>query len=221
MRTAFADVERFCVYSGYETKLYPEVFDLPADRFRPVMWGQRAPIVDTSAAIPDRPFVVAIGGEGRDYAGIVEAARARPDVDWIVIARPNNLFDNAPANMSVRFNVPAPLTWGIATRSAAVVVPLRSETTCCGHITIASTQLLGLPLITTRSLATEEYVAAVPGTVVVEPANPDQLASAAAEAVETADTVAAQASAIRMLAEERYDRRAWATYIADFARDHI
>lgn len=221
MQTAFADVERFCVYSRYEASIYPDLFNLPGNRFQPVMWGQQAPIVDTSAEIPDRPFVVAIGGEGRDYAGIIEAARARPDISWIVIARPNSLFDTAPSNVAVRFNLPAPLTWGIAARAAAVVVALRDETTCCGHITIASTQLLGLPLITTRSYATEEYVAGIPNTVVVEPSDPDMLGSAASEAIARSNADPGQSDAVRALAQERYDRTSWAKYIANFARDYV
>lgn len=219
MRRAFSQVERFCVYSRYETELYPELFGLPPDRFQTLIWSQPAPAVDSAHPVPDTPYVVAIGGEGRDYQGLITAARARPDVNWIVIARPHPIFDAAPANMSVQFNLPAPLTWGIAARAAAVAVPLRSADTCCGHITIASTQLLGLPLITTRSHATVEYVADMPGTTVIEPNDPEQLAATAAAAV--TDHVAGRrlASSARPVAASRYDRGAWAETIAQFARD--
>ena len=92
MRRAFAPIERFGVYSRYEATLYPELFGVPADRFHPMMWGQSAPATDLGAPVPDRPFVVAIGGEGRDGAGIAAAARARPDLDWIVVTRPSPVF---------------------------------------------------------------------------------------------------------------------------------
>lgn len=219
MRRAFASVERFGVYSRHEAGLYPALFGLPADRFRAMMWGQTAPAADPSAPVPDTPFVVAIGGEGRDYASIVVAARARPDVQWLAIARPNPLFDDAPANLAVRFNLPAPLTWGIARRAAAVIVPLRSKETCCGHITIASTQLLGLPLVTTRSHATHEYVDDTPGTTVIEPGDIDALAAAAAAAVADPAPGRTAAQSARDAIRTRYDRTAWADVIADFARD--
>lgn len=219
MRRALAAVEQFGVYSRYEARLYPDLFGVSADRFRPMLWGQSAPATDCSAPVPDRPFVVAIGGEGRDYGAIVAAARARPELQWIAIARPNAIFDTAPANLTLRFNLPAPLTWGIAERAAAVVVPLRAETTCCGHITIASTQLLGLPLITTRSHATHEYVDDTPGTTVIEPGDAAALAAMAAAAVADPASGRAAAHAARAAMQARYDRTAWAHVIADFARD--
>ena len=219
MRNAFARVERFGVYSRYEAGLYPQLFDLPAERFSPIMWAQQAPQTDQSAIVPDGAYVVAIGGEGRDYAAIVAAARARPDLQWIAIARPNAALDAAPSNLAVRFNLPAPLTWGVAQRAAAVFVPLKTDMTCCGHITIASTQLLGLPLVTTRSLATAEYVDATPGTTVVEPGDVDALADAAALAIKNAGSGALPRSAQDGI-KARYGRDGWARFISDFIREN-
>ena len=217
MRNAFARVERFAVYSRYEAGLYPQLFDLPADRFSSIMWAQQAPPTDQSAIVPDGPYVVAIGGEGRDYAAIVAAARARPDLQWLAIARPNAALDAPPSNLAVRFNLPAPSTWGIAQRAAAVFVPLKTETTCCGHITIASTQLLGLPLVTTRSQATAEYVDATPGTTVVEPGDVDALVNAAALAIANAEPGALPRSAQDSI-KARYSRDGWARFVSDFIR---
>ncbi len=221
MRRTLSMVEQFCVYSGHEATLYPELFDIPADRFRQVMWGQSAPAADPSAATPDGPFVMAIGGEGRDIDGILAAARLRPDLRWVVVTRPNRALENPPGNVSVRFNLPAALTWGMALHAAAVVVPLRSEDTCCGHITIASTQLLGLPLITTRSHATREYVEGMPGTDVIESNDPDGLAAAAARALSDPIAIRSTAGLARDLAAARYDRAAWARLIVDFAGARI
>ena len=219
MKRNFAPVERFCVYSRYECQLYADLFGISADRFHSLLWGQSAPETDLSAPVPEGPFVIAIGGEGRDYAGLVTAARARPDLQWVAIARPNSALDNPPANLSVLYNLPASLTWGMAQRAAAVIVPLRSETTCCGHITIASTQLLGLPLITTRSLATEEYVVSMPGTTVIEPNDPAGLAAAAAASVADATDALTIARNSQDEAVRRYDRAAWARQIANFVQE--
>ena len=100
-------------------------------------------------------------------------------------------------------------------------MPLKAETTCCGHITIASTQLLGLPLITTRSHATHEYVDDTPGTTVIEPGDPDALAAAAAAAAADPTPARTRAQAARPRMATRYDRTAWAQAIADFARDFV
>lgn len=220
MRNAFKNVERFGVYSRYEATLYPQIFDIPADRFSPIMWAQEAPQTDQSAIVPDCPYVVAIGGEGRDYAAIVAAARARPDIQWIAIARPNAALEAPPANLEVRFNLPAPLTWGIAKRAAAVFVALKTEATCCGHITIASTQLLGLPLVTTRSFATAEYVDATPGTTVVEPGDVDALVNAAAVAVASAGESSTLPRSAHDNIKARYDTVGWTRFISGFVREY-
>jgi hypothetical protein len=220
MSRAFADVQGFCVYSKFESELYPRLFELPSNRFHHVMWAQDVPETDRSAAAPDGPYVIAIGGEGRDYAAILSAARARPDVHWLVIARPNAMFDQAPSNVTAMFNVPAPLTWGLAERAAAVVVPLKTDKTCCGHITIVSAQLLGLPLITTRSMATHEYVDAIPGTVVVEPGDAEALAMTAADMVADPDRAKALAIDNRVSALKKYDRNQWRDLTKAFLRAH-
>lgn len=221
MTHAFANVERFCVYSRYEANIYPELFNLPPSRFFRVLWAQSAPVTNHSAVIPGSPFVIAIGGEGRDYASILAAARARPDVTWLVIARPSAEFAFAPGNLHVRFNLPAPLTWGLAERAAAVVVPLRTAETCCGHITIASAQLLGLPVVTTRSQATREYVDSMPGTTIVEPGDVDGLASAAANALRNREGAQMLAARTRREAAARYDRSKWTDLVKAFIRDYV
>lgn len=218
MKRAFAPVEQFCVYSKFEAELYADVFGLPRNRFRPVLWTQEPPPVDESLAVPERPFAVAIGGEGRDYAGIIAAARAAPDVQWVLVARPSALLENAPANVQVHCNLPLAQTWGIANRAAVSVVPLLSDETCCGQITLVGTQMLGIPMVTTRSKATQEYLEGSPATTVVEPGDPDALAEAIARAVNEAEARRVAAQAARAGIAARYDRRLWADYVADFIR---
>lgn len=221
MTRQLRDVERFCVYSRYEIGLYADLLGIPEDRFRQVMWGQEPPVLDLSMPVPARPFVAAVGGEGRDRRAIVEAARASPDIDWVVITRPAPEFENPPANLIPHFNLPGKLTWGIASRAAAVAVPLLSETTACGHITLASAQLLGLPLITTRSLGTREYVEGFRASTLIEPNDPEALAAAARAAVADAPALRALAESERDHARDWYDRAHWANLIRDFIRDFV
>ena len=39
-----------------------------------------------------------------------------------------------------------------------MMLPLKSETTACGHITLVGAQLLGIPLVITRSKGVADYV---------------------------------------------------------------
>ena len=212
-------VERFCVYSAYEAVLYPKIFSLPAERFSHVMWAQSAPAIDQSIRAPDEPFVIAVGGEGRDYRSIVTAARVRPDIRWLVIARPTTAFENAPANVMTMYNLPAPLTWGLAKRAAAVVVPLRSSETCCGHITIASAQLLGLPVITTRSRATDDYVSDIDSSILVEAGDSEALAQAASSAIGDRQNLRDKAEQALSRIEARYNRARWADLVMQFLHE--
>lgn len=218
---AFSHVERFCVYSGFEIDLYSAHFGIPRERFRHVMWGQTAPATDLAEPVPDRPYIVAIGGEGRDYGAMIQAARARPDIAWLVVARPNKVLEHAPANMTIYYNLDAGITWGLAARSAAVVVPLQTDRTCCGHITIASTQLLGIPLITTRSEATVEYVEAMDGTAIVEPGDIDGLAAAAGRVIENPAAASSAARDDIDRASQRYDRGHWNVLLEECVADLV
>ncbi|MFD1785983.1 hypothetical protein ACFSC3_00205 [Sphingomonas floccifaciens] len=221
MRRAFSGVDQFCVYSEYEATTYPQLFGVDPARFERVLWTQETPRTDTTLDLPFDRFVVAIGGEGRDYAGMLAAARSDPSTNWIVVARPSTLFDDAPSNMKVFFNLPPELTWGIAARAAAVIVPLKSDRTCCGHITIVSAQLLGLPVVSTRSMATTEYTVGIPGSTLIEPGAPDALAAAAAASVADAPRNRQLAESFVAEAKERYDRKHWAEYLRRFLQTRI
>lgn len=216
LRRAFASVSQFCVYSQHEVGRYAEALNLPADRFRPVSWTQEPPPVDLDVAHPDGPFVAVIGGEGRDFASVLEAAKAAPELQWVIVARPSAQLASVPRNVTVHFNLPLAKTWGLAYHAAAVIVPLLSEQTCCGQITIATAQQLGIPLITTRSHATAEYVAGFAGTQVIEPGQPEALASAARSVAGSPGQARALAMGDRAEARQRYHRSRWDAYVDDF-----
>ena len=46
--------------------------------------------------------------------------------------------------MTLLTNVPLAMTWRIALDSSCLIVPLKSRTTCCGHITLVAGELLGI-----------------------------------------------------------------------------
>lgn len=158
MSRAFGHVDEFFVFSEYERETYPRYFSLPEDRFTRLTWTQRPPAVSSEPSpFPRDSYVSAVGGEGRDYASLMAAAEALPDIDFVVIARPYNRMGELPSNVRLMTNVSPALTWRIALDSSCMVVPLKSRTTCCGHITLVSGELLGIPLISTASEATREY----------------------------------------------------------------
>src|SRR5690606_7639465 len=107
LSSSLSYVDQFCVYTRFEAGLYADALKLDAARFEPVTWTQDIPPVGHLP--PDltfhRPYVVAVGGEGRDFATLMEAARATPTLQYVVIARPTAALAHPPANVRVIFNV--------------------------------------------------------------------------------------------------------------------
>lgn len=214
------NVEQFTVYTEYEADRYAEAFDLPRERFQQLDWTQRKPPTGhvDSALLPDKPFFAAVGGEGRDFSILIEAARSLPEIEFVVIARPSPDLSDPPPNMRVVFNIPEATCWGIASRAIAVLIPLKTEQTCCGHITLVSARLLGLPMLTTRSFGTREYSEGYAGTVLIDPADSDGWKSALLDAATNSAGLRDAAATERAQATIRHDRARWAHYVENFIR---
>lgn len=219
-RRSLTRVDQFAVYTAFEADRYAELFDLPRDRFRPLLWTQATPAAATvdRKLLPSKPFVVAVGGEGRDFAMLTKAARALPEVPFVVIARPTGELSDIPSNMTLRFNIPSEVCWGIASKAAALLVPLFTSDTCCGHITLVSGRMLGLPIITTRSAGTREYSEGFGATQLVPAGNVDAWIAAISEIMADPDRARTIATAEAIEARERHSRHLWVQYVADFIR---
>lgn len=219
MRAAFGRIDQFCVYTEFEAGLYADAFGIDPATFRPVRWTQGAPAVAAESGLEiTRPYFVAVGGEGRDFATLLAAARQLPQFDFVVIARPSAALAEVPGNVTVRFNLPGPVCWAIAAGAEAVLIPLVGPETCCGHITLVSARMLGLPIVTTASLGTVEYTAGFAGTSVVSHGEADALAGAIRAIGEDRVAARARAAADEVIARSLYDRALWSDYVADFLR---
>lgn len=216
MRERFQRVDQFCVYTAFEAEMYANAFGLDPARFRPVTWTQDVPVLATRVPLPPRRFVIAVGGEGRDFKTLVTTARALPSVDFLVIARPNMALVDVPSNMTVRYNLPLASCWALAAAADMLLVPLLGPETCCGHITIVSARLLGLPIVTTTSRGTVEYTKDFNGTVLVPFADTDRLQEAILQIRDNPEKARALASADAVVARTRYARTQWTDYVADF-----
>ncbi|RKT32343.1 glycosyl transferase family 1 [Roseovarius halotolerans] len=160
LRSMLAGIDEFIVFSQYERSLYSEYFGFQPERFRFLHWAMEAPQPGPENPVsgPDS-YLCSIGGEGRDYRLLAEAMRALPDVAMVVVARPHSIRGiNFPQNVKVFTNLPARQTWRIVQDSAGVVIPLRSDKTTCGHITIVGSMLLGRAMVITDSLGVSDYV---------------------------------------------------------------
>ena len=204
---SFLSVDEFFVFSAYERGLYSDHFALPSERFTRLIWTQDPPPVSSNPSpLALNSYVSAIGGEGRDYETLIAAAEKLQDIEFVIIARPYNSLPRVPANVRVLVNVPLEQTWRMAVDSSCMVVPLKTRTTCCGHITLVAGELLGIPLISTFSEATREYTEDV---ALCDPGDADALASLIRHYHQGAVDQKAAASARVRSKREKYDRRQW------------
>lgn len=177
MKKALLSIDRFVVFSDYERQLYSNLFGIEISRFESVVWTQNPPKIDTRCDLSDfeAPFFCAIGGEGGDLKIILDAAKIlKNDARFVIITRPIDIDINLiPKNVQFLFNIPLGQVWALAAKSLGVLVQLKSLDTCCGHITLVGAKQLGLPVVTTSSYATKEYVHGRESALLSDPGDTD------------------------------------------------
>jgi glycosyltransferase involved in cell wall biosynthesis len=159
MRRSLPSVDRFCVFTEIERSIYADLFELPIERFHFNRWSVAPPIDTPSARTIAEPYIIAIGGEARDYATLVETARLMPTRRFVAVARPNS-FDGIalPDNLTLLINRPWHETWSLAVHADAMLIPLRSSETPNGIVSIVGAMYMGIPLITTDSAGVHDYL---------------------------------------------------------------
>lgn len=159
MMFAYSKVDRFVVYSTAEKSLYSGYFNIPENRIDVIKWSMDVPHFDGRFQESPGEYVCAVGGEGRDYDLLLEVAEALKEVTFIVVARSNSIVDKIlPPNVHLYINIPVYEYWNIVAKSKFVIVPLKTATTNCGHITIVGSHLLLKPVVSTISSGTSDYL---------------------------------------------------------------
>lgn len=182
MRHAFRRVDRFVVPSTLERELYSGTFGLPPERFDVLLWGIRKPEVPSGEPpfVRDAPYgyVCALGGEGRDYATLFDAARLAPEIPIVCIGRPSSFAGlTPPANVRTHVNVPPSVAWNVLAHSRFCVVPLRDAEVPCGHVTLVAAMHHAKALVVTNSRGVADYVKDGENALLVPPGRPKELAS--------------------------------------------
>ena len=154
----FSTIDRFVVSATVERQIYAAHFGIDPSRIDVILWGVNAPVASDMTA-PYSDYVCAVGGNARDYAMLIEVAAARPDISFVIVARPANLAGLAiPSNVSTLCNIPYAEAMAVIANARLMALPLVSTDTPCGHVTIVSAFYLGTPLVITGSTGVEDYV---------------------------------------------------------------
>lgn len=212
----FEGIDEFVVFSAAEQDLYAEHFGLDPDRIRFVPWAMETPKPDPIPPVStSSDYLCAIGGEGRDYALFAQAMQRLPSIRGVVVARPYSIAGiSFPKNVEVFTNLPLGQTWSIATHSLGLAIPLKTEKTACGHVTIVGAQHLGVPLVVTRSSGVTDYVSDSTARL-VSAGNLKELVLGLTELFDDRDTVLDRCNRARALADLRNRPSVWAEYLAD------
>lgn len=205
-RRALRRVSNAYVLTEAERALYASAFSLPFDVFSRVPWGVAPPEPDPA---PHQdltgPYVAALGGEARDYATLIEAARRLPKTRFVLVARPHNVEGlDLPGNVVVRTNIPLAEAWQVVDRARLHVLPLRSHETPCGIVTLVGAMHLGAPQVITEAVGVTDY--AVPGVhaLTVAPKDAAGMAGAIGELMADEERRAAMGEAARSKASRAY-----------------
>ncbi|MEM9619064.1 MAG: glycosyltransferase [Pseudomonadota bacterium] len=159
MKHAFKTVDAFAVFTDGEKSLYADWLDISPEKLIRAPWGVAPPLSKAPPREIQTPYVAALGGEARDYRTLCEAARLCPEIKFVAIARPRN-FDglDAPDNLTTLFNLPFERAWGIVWHAGAALLPLRSQETPCGLVTLVGAMHLGKAQIATAAMGVADYL---------------------------------------------------------------
>ncbi len=156
----FKAIDRFVVFSTIERKMYHEYFNIPLERVEFIHWGVDPPRLDPA----DHPLVsgeylCALGGNSRDYRTFIESLKRLPEVNVVMVVRPENLVGlDLPPNVKVMTNIPFAQAMNILGFSRFMALPLAGADVPCGHVTLVNAMHLGKAFAITRSAGISDYI---------------------------------------------------------------
>ncbi len=155
----FQQITGLRVHSNMEKTLYRDYFGIPEERIEVRLWSMNIPETSPDLPVLDTPYVSAVGGNARDYATLLGAARVLPGVPMVWVVRPENIAGlELPLHVHVLSNVPYARAMNVVANSRLTVVPLRDSQVPCGHVTLVSGMLLKKAIVATSSAGISDYV---------------------------------------------------------------
>jgi hypothetical protein len=160
MTKAFAQVRRFTVHSEPERERYANHFGLPLERFDLVRWGVAPPqpADPNEAPIVSGSYICALGKDGRDYPPLIRAMESLPELTLVVVAQPGNLAGVVPPkNVKLFCDIPWNQAMNILRYSQFMALPLETNETSCGHITLVLAMFCRKAIVATDSSGIADY----------------------------------------------------------------
>ena len=154
---ALARVNVFVVFSRREIITYSDMLGLPRERFVYVPFTEE--MVEPSFTEDGAdPFVLAMGTANRDYATMVAAVK-QLGLRTIIIAGPRAIdAASVPANVTILSGLTLEKCHELCQKARVNVVPLDTDDTASGQVTVRYAMMFGKAVIATTSIGTEDYI---------------------------------------------------------------
>lgn len=156
-RLALRRVDAFIVASSAEADRYAALFRLPRERFQLQPWCIRPPRPEALPP-PGPPYLIALGGQGRDYQTLLAAMQ--PEWRLLLVAPPEAVpaVQDLPPNVQVVNGIPRSQALQLLAGARLMVLPLRDAQVPCGHVTVVQALHLGVPVVASAGLGLADYV---------------------------------------------------------------
>ncbi|WP_224242666.1 glycosyltransferase family 4 protein [Hyalangium gracile] len=162
-RLAYRWVERFIVYTKHERSAYARTFALPESRFHfTYLTGAELKVEDFRGArerfgLAPR-YIAALGSSGRDYGTLFRAVEGLP-VQLVVVVHPHGRPGGpVPPNVKVLTSIPQEDYLRVIAEAELVAIPVNNRETASGQMTLIQAMSLGVPVVATRCIGTEDYI---------------------------------------------------------------
>ncbi len=154
---ALARVNIFVVFSRREITTYSDMLALPRDRFVYVPFTEEMVAPEFAEDDAD-PFILAMGTANRDYATMVEAV-SDLGLRTVIIAGPRAIdAASVPPNVTVLSGLTLAACHALCQKARINVVPLDTDDTASGQVTVRYAMMFGKAVIATTSIGTEDYI---------------------------------------------------------------
>jgi hypothetical protein len=174
---AYRRIDHLRVHSKMEIALYRDYFGIPEDRMSLALWAMNMPDVLPKEPLQDGDYLCAVGGNARDYETLLAATLLAPDIPMVWVVRPYNVAGmDLPSHIRVITNVPYPEAMNYLAHSRAMVLPLKSAETPCGHVTLVSAMYLRKAILATDSAGISDYVKDGVSGMLIRPGDAEDLA---------------------------------------------
>jgi glycosyltransferase involved in cell wall biosynthesis len=217
MTRSFRRVNRFVVFSTMERQLYGKYFGIPDEKCERIAWGVAPPIDQPGVRQIEKPYVVSMGGEARDYSTLVNVARAMKDTLFVLIVRPASLSGlQVPSNIKVFTNIPWIDAWSLVYYAELAVIPLRNSATPNGHVTLVGGMYLGKAHVVTASSGLADYLVNGKNALTVPPGDETAMRAAIESLLSNPGLASRLGAAAKMFAEVNCNEGVTADFFVRF-----